>query len=153
MTLERLRVASPLLSELSAENLWFMETLATELGFAAGEVVFDMDEPADVFYLIAEGRVALEVDVTARGTSVVETLGPGELLGVSWIFPSARWNWRARAVEPTTAVGFDAAAVRSRCGEDRDLAVHVYGTVAAEAVRRLHATRVRLLDPYVEGSA
>lgn len=148
MTFEALRHVSPLLTGLSPESLRFLESIAIENRFETGDVVFEEDDPAETFYLVEEGRVALEVELPTRGLSVIETLGGGELLGVSWLFPPAHWNWRARALEPTRAIGFDAAAVRDRCGEDLHLALHVYQTVAAAAVRRLHATRLRLLDLY-----
>lgn len=148
MTFATLRDVSPLLTGLSPDTLRFLETNAIEAEFAANEVVFEEDDPADTFYVVEEGRIALEVELPSRGLVVIETLGGGELLGVSWLFPPAHWNWRARALVPTRAVGFDAAAVRGRCDEDIHLALHVYETVAAAAVRRLHATRLRLLDIY-----
>ena len=48
----------------------------------------------------------------------------------------------------TTLVEFDAAQIRGRCAENRDLALEVLGVVAGEAVARLHRTRVQLLDLY-----
>lgn len=146
MTIEIVR-DSHLLSSLSSEHIEFLESVATEFEFDPGSVIFADDDPAETFYVIASGKVALEVE-HATGSSVIETLGPRDLLGVSWLFPPARWNWTARAVGATRAVGFVAQRVRTRCEEDRVFALHIYQTVAGEAVRRLHATRIRLLDIY-----
>ena len=151
MSLASLKDLTPLLQDLSDDGLEFLESVATEVEFASGALIFDEDDPADSFYLIATGRAGLEVSLPAREPVLIETLGPGELLGVSWLFPPYRWSWRARALAPTAVVAFDAAAVRRQCAVDTDLALHVYQTVAAEAVRRLHATRVRLLDLYPGG--
>lgn len=151
MSLASLKDLTPLLLELSDDGLEFLESVATEIEFPSGALIFDEDDEADTFYLVATGRAGLEVTLPAREPMLIETLGPGELLGVSWLFEPYRWSWRARALAPTTTVAFDAGAVRDRCKSDADLALHVYKTVAGEAVRRLHATRVRLLDLYPGG--
>jgi CRP/FNR family cyclic AMP-dependent transcriptional regulator len=151
MSLSSLRDLTPLLGDLSQDGLEFLESVATEIEFPSGALIFDEDDTADAFYLIATGRVGLEVTIPAREPILIETLGPGDLLGVSWLFPPHRWSWRARSLATTTTVAFDSAAVREQCEADTDLALHIYKTVAAEAVRRLHATRVRLLDLYPGG--
>lgn len=148
MSIASLTDISGMLRDLTADGLEFMESVATEVEFNTGSLIFDEDERADSFYIVATGRAGLEVAMPAREPVLVETLGPGELLGVSWLFPPHRWAWAARALERTTVVAFEAGAVVDRCEEDLDLALHVYRTVAEEAVRRLHATRIRLLDPY-----
>jgi CRP/FNR family cyclic AMP-dependent transcriptional regulator len=148
MSLESLRRLSPLLEDLSEESLTFLESVSSQLEFAARAIIFEEDDPAGNFYVIETGRVGLEVAFPAKESIIVETLGQGDLLGISSMFPPARWNWTARALESTEMLAFDSEAVRARCQEDTELAVHVYATVAAAAARRLNAARVRLLDLY-----
>lgn len=148
MSLESLRDSATLLDGMSADGIEFLESVAREMLFPKGAVIFDEDERANSFYLIATGKVGLEVAMPARDSVLLETLGPGELLGVSWLFPPYRWNWKARALAATDILAFDAESVRLQCEKDLDLALHVYKTVAEESIRRLHATRVRLLDLY-----
>ncbi|MGD2102100.1 MAG: cyclic nucleotide-binding domain-containing protein [Acidimicrobiia bacterium] len=149
MSLESLaKLSPPLLEGLSTEHLSFLESVSSELEFETGEIIFEEDDPAPTFYVLESGRVGLEVDFPAGESMIVATLGPGDLLGISWLFPPARWNWTARVLGRTRVVAFDADAVRDRCTVDTDLALHVYATIAAAAIRRLNATRVRLLDLY-----
>jgi CRP-like cAMP-binding protein len=148
MSLETLRKLSPLLEDLSGEPLRFLESVSSESEFEPREIIFEEDDPARSFYVIEAGRVGLEVAFPAKESIIIETLGRGDLLGISSMFPPARWNWTARALERTELVAFDAEAVRARCAEDTELALHVYATVAAAAARRLNAARVRLLDLY-----
>ena len=148
MSLDSLRESAPLLDGMSADGIEFLESLARETDFPKGARIFNEDEKAKSFYLIARGKIGLEVSPPAMDSVLLETLGPGELLGVSWLFPPYRWSWRAMALTATDMIAFDAQAVRAECRRDPDLALHVYKTVAVEAVRRLHATRVRLLDLY-----
>lgn len=148
MSLHSLRDVAPLLIGLQPDGLEFLESVAVDVEFENGSVIFDEDERADSFYLIATGKAGLEVAFPAREPALIETIGPGEILGVSWLFPPHRWSWTARSLAHTKAVAFNAESVRDQCEQDTDLAIHVYRTVAEEAVKRLHATRIRLLDLY-----
>lgn len=148
MSLKSLAEGSLLLQGLSEEGMEFLESVATEMEFPVGAVIFNEDDPADTFYLVADGKVGLEVSLHSQPPMLIQTIGPGELLGMSWLFPPYRWNWRARSHAMTRVIAFKSAAVRQQCEKDQDLAVHVYKAVAKETVRRLHSTRIRLLDLY-----
>jgi CRP-like cAMP-binding protein len=148
MSLEALRSTSQLLIDLDEDELEFLESVATEVTYPTGAVIFEEDQYADTFYLVADGKAGLEVVLASRPPFLIETVGPGEMLGVSWLTHPFRWNWTARALSPTTLVAFDADAVRRQCRDDCKLATRVYLTVVDESQRRLHATRVRLIDPY-----
>ena len=151
MSLESLKSSSPLLVDLDVDELEFLESVATEVAYPAGSIIFEEDQYADTFYLVAEGKTGLEVVFPAKPPVLLETVGAGGLLGVSWLTYPYRWNWRARALDRSVLVAFDADKVRARCREDHKLASNVYLTVADEAQRRLHAARVRLLDLYPGG--
>ncbi|MEA1903624.1 MAG: cyclic nucleotide-binding domain-containing protein [Actinomycetota bacterium] len=151
MSLESLKSSAQLLMDLDEDGLEFLESVATEVVFPAGAIIFEEDQYADTFYLVADGKAGLEVVLATRPPVLLETVGPGEMLGVSWLTYPYRWAWRARAVNRSTLVAFDADAVRARCREDHKLAASVYLTVADESGRRLHAARVRLLDLYPGG--
>ena len=45
------------------------------------------------------GKVALSAHAPGKGHLLVQTLGPGETLGLSWLFPPYRWQFDARPVE------------------------------------------------------
>lgn len=153
MSLASLRDTAPLLMGLSESGTEFLESIATEMTFSSGAIVFEEEESADTAYLVATGKIGLEVLIHTRPPVLVETLNVGDLLGVSWLFPPYRWSWRAKALAQTTCIAFDAKALRRRCEEDTDLALHVYKAVAGEAVKRLHAARIRLLDLYPGATA
>ena len=148
MSLQSLADSALLLQGLSPEGMEFLESVATEMEFPVGAVIFNEDDPADTFYLVADGKVGLEVSLHSQPPMLIQTLGPGELLGMSWLFPPHRWTWRARSHAFTRVIAFKSAPVRQQLERDPDLAVHVYRAVAMETVRRLHSTRIRLLDLY-----
>ena len=137
-----------LLSHLTEEEIAFLESVATECEYGESEILFEEDTEADRFHIIVSGKVGLELVSPRRRPISIQTLGPGDLVGLSWFFPPHTWSWRARALEATTTVGLDAAAVRARCEEDRNLSEQILKMVAGEAVNRLHAARTQLLDLY-----
>jgi len=115
---------------------------------AEGDYAFREGDVADTFYVVRSGRVALEVDAPARRPLIIETLGPGELLGWSWLFEPNRVRFDARAVETVHAIAFDGACLRGKCEADHELGYELVRRFAAVITERLQATRVRLLDVY-----
>jgi CRP/FNR family transcriptional regulator, cyclic AMP receptor protein len=116
--------------------------------FAPGSRLFDEGDEADRFWLIQTGKVALDLHVPGREGVVIETLGDGEVLGWSWLFPPYRWHFGARAVATTHAVEFDGRAVRAVCDADPLLGYALTRRFLGVMLDRLQSTRVRLLDLY-----
>lgn len=152
MNLDELRERSSLLQALTNTEVTLFESAATELRLSAGETLFDEEGPADLFYIVVDGRIGLELTSPGKEPIVIQTLGTGDLVGVSWLFPPHRWNWRARAILDSELAAFDATIIRAELERDRDLALEVLTVVAGEVVHRLQRTRVQLLDLYRRGS-
>lgn len=152
MNLAELRERSALLQALSNTEVGLFESAATEVRVPAGDVLFEEDGAADVFYIVVEGKIGLELTSPGKEPIVIQTLGPGDLVGVSWLFPPHRWNWRALAIVDSELAAFDATTIRSEMEQNRDLAWEVLRVVSGEVVDRLHRTRVQLLDLYRGGS-
>ena len=138
------------LNGLSDTATAFLESVAVDVEFGPGEMLFDENAVADKFYIIRHGLVGLELTSPGGPPLVIQTLRDNELVGVSWLIPPFRWEWRARAVKPTTAVEFDAAAVRERCEGDCELDRQILRGIVTAASTRLHSTRTQLLDLYGE---
>jgi CRP-like cAMP-binding protein len=97
------------------------------------------------FWLIRAGQVALDIDAGQRRI-IVETLGRGEVVGLSWFLPPFEWQFGAVAVQPTEAFEFDAAAVRRSCDEDPAFGYELTRRLLAAVTGRLQATRAKLID-------
>jgi CRP-like cAMP-binding protein len=104
--------------------------------------------PADTFFLIRRGAVALEVHGPGRGALLIETLAPGDAVGWSWLFAPYSWQLDARTLEPCSLVAIDGACLRGKCEADHELGYELMRRFAAELVDRLQATRMQLLDVY-----
>jgi CRP-like cAMP-binding protein len=121
---------------------------ARNVRFEAGQFLFREGAAADEFYLIRAGHVALQVVAPGRPALMLQTIGVGEVVGVSWLIPPYRWQNDARALELTRAIAIDGACLRAKCESDHDLGYEMLKRVVALVIERLHATRLQLLDVY-----
>ena len=121
---------------------------AKNVRFEPGEFLFHEGEAADQFYLLREGRVALEVAAPGRGAITFHTLNEGEIVGVSWLIPPYRWTYDAVAVDRVRAISIDATCLRDKCDADHDLGYEMMQRFVPVLVQRLHETRLQILDVY-----
>jgi CRP-like cAMP-binding protein len=104
--------------------------------------------PADSFYLIEAGRIAIELPLPGRAPNRLQVVGPNESVGWSWLIPPYQWEFDARVIDPTSGVRFDAAWLRGQCDSDPALGVAVLKKVLRMVAFRLTATRLQLVDLY-----
>ena len=121
---------------------------AKNVRFDAGQFLIHEGEAADQMYMIRQGRVALQTSAPGRGEITFQTLGEGEMVGVSWLIPPYRWNEDAKALELVRAISIDAACLRNKCEADHHLGYEMMKRFVPVLVERLHATSMQILDVY-----
>ena len=121
---------------------------ATNVHFRADQLIFQEGGPADAFYLVRKGRVAIQVHRTAGGPRILDTADEGDVFGWSWLVPPYRWVFDARATQETSAVSFDGTCLRAKCEADPVIGYALMTRVAHLMHERLVAARVQLLDLY-----
>ena len=147
-TLEPILAAHPFFRDLAPQYIALLVGCASNVRFRPGDYIFREGEPADEFYIVRHGKVAIEVATPDRGPIVVQTVNEGDVLGWSWLIPPHRWHFDGRAVELTRAIALDGACLRGKCEEDHDLGYELLRRFSTMIVRRLEATRLQLLDVY-----
>jgi CRP-like cAMP-binding protein len=98
--------------------------------------------------LIEMGKVVLESGGSVGEPLVIETIGAGDLLGWSWVFPPYVWQFTARAVEPTSAIFFYGATLRQCCEKDHSFGFELLKRISAVMVRRLQAAQKQMVSAY-----
>jgi CRP/FNR family cyclic AMP-dependent transcriptional regulator len=151
-TIEQLLDEAPALQKLAADHRATLVGCASNCVFAPGERIMREGDPADAFYVIREGTVALETEVPGRGAVVLQTLHDGELLGWSWLVPPYRTAFDARSLGTTHAIALDGACLRGKCEADPALGYALLKILSTVFVGRLQDTRLRLLDLYGKGA-
>jgi CRP/FNR family cyclic AMP-dependent transcriptional regulator len=136
----------PFSADLSPHQQRILSDCAVLDHFYTGEIILQQGDPANRFYLIQQGRVGVEVWRRERGATVLQTLGPGEVLGWSWLFPPYYWQFTARALENTEALLLMAAPLRAECETDSRFGYELMKRVARVMLNRLQGTRRMLAD-------
>jgi CRP-like cAMP-binding protein len=147
-TIETLLQDVPLFAGMTDEHLALVAGCASNVHFDGDETLFREGDQADTFYLVRQGSVALELFVPTRGGMTIDTLGAGEVIGWSWLFPPYQWHFDARAVQPVRATAFDGACLRGKLDADPALGYALMSRFGQVMVERLQSTRLRLLDVY-----
>ena len=136
----------PIFSQLTPPELVLVSRAAREVRYAKGQRLFSAGRDADACWIIHRGRIALDTFVPGRGPVVIQTVGPGELVGWSWLVPPYRWHFGATAVEATTAAKLDTLQLRALAEQDPAFGHRLTLTLFEALLQRLQATRARLLD-------
>jgi CRP/FNR family transcriptional regulator, cyclic AMP receptor protein len=121
---------------------------ARNLRIEAGELVIRSGEPADSFYLVRRGLVAIQFFISGRGEITIQTVNPGSVLGWAWIFPPYVSYFDAWTLERTHVISFDGACLRRKCEEDPSLGYDLMKRFAQLLRDRLRSTHLQLLDLY-----
>ena len=147
-SLEPILASHPFFKELERRYLELMTGCASNVQFEAGKFVFREGEKADKFYLLRQGKVAIEVFAPHRGHMTIQTLDAGNILGWSWLIPPYQWHFDARVVETVRAIALDGQCLRQKCEEDHDFGYELLKRFSTIMEERLRSTRLQLLDLY-----
>jgi CRP/FNR family transcriptional regulator, cyclic AMP receptor protein len=138
--------AQPFLRGMPPAQLPELARLCEHVTMPAGQRLFEEGSTAQRFWIIDAGQVTLDASVPGRGRVIIETIGRNDVIGLSWMQPPYHWRFGAVATQPTQAFAFDARAVRAACDADPALGYELSQRFSAVLVRRLQATRTRLLE-------
>jgi CRP/FNR family cyclic AMP-dependent transcriptional regulator len=143
--LEAQVAAHPFLIGMSEHHIRLLAECAMRSHFSAGQVIFREGEPANRFYLIEHGKIALESSTLGEPIRI-EEIGDGDLLRWSWLFPPYAWHFSARALKDTTAIFFYGTILRDYCEKDNPLGFELFKRMSVVMLRRLQAARQKLLN-------
>ena len=121
---------------------------ASPVSYPEGTRLFDEGQDAKGCWLIQTGQVALQSEIPGRGPVTVHTLGPGDMLGWSWLVPPHHWHFTATAHTPVSAIAVDTVALLALADGDPALGYPLLLGILEAALSRLQSTRWRLLDLY-----
>ncbi len=82
----------PFLAGMSHTHLALLTDRAIPGHFKQGQIILHEGDFANRFYLIESGKVILESGEGFDDPVVIEEIGPGSLLGWSWMFPPYVWR-------------------------------------------------------------
>lgn len=145
--IEDILETAPFFEGLGKKPLRLIESCARPVSFKLRQFIFREGDPADSFYLITSGSVSIETHAPHQDL-LIQTLGKGEVLGWSWLFPPCRWRFSSRALFPSEAIEVNGKKLRAQCEKDHDLGYELIKRFTRIVTERLEATRLQLLDLY-----
>ncbi|MFH0990810.1 MAG: cyclic nucleotide-binding domain-containing protein [bacterium] len=147
-TLERILKEHAFFKGLDPAHIELITGCSSNVRFDAGHHIFHEGEEANQFYLIRQGRVALEIMMPQKGAITIETIGEGDILGWSWLLPPYQWHFDAKAQDVVRAIALDGKCLRGKCEQDTKLGYELMKRFAHIMEQRLESTRIQLLDLY-----
>lgn len=146
--LEPILAEHPFTKQLPQQYLQLITGCASNVRFEAGQQIYRSGDDSNTFYIIRSGKVAVELSVPGKGSVTIETLGAGDVLGWSWLFPPYRRHFDARAVELCRAIALDGKCLRTKCDADPAMGYELVKRAVKILISRLYATRLQILDVY-----
>jgi CRP/FNR family cyclic AMP-dependent transcriptional regulator len=138
-------ISHTFLEGLEPGHLDILSRMATRKQFAAGQTIFRQRDAANGFYLIEQGLVGLDCELPRERSIQIQQIGPGEVLGWSWLAEPYQWQFTATAIKDVTASFFSASELRAQCARDPKLGYALMERIARVLMERLQATRHKLL--------
>lgn len=132
--------------KIKSQFLKFGKTVALE----KGETVFHDGGKAERFFLILTGKVNLigvEQDIrfeTESEKRVFQTLGPGDVVGWSWVITPYRWRFDAVVAQNAEFFVVDGVRLRKAMAKDHDMGYEIYKRLVPIMNQRLIASRLKL---------
>jgi len=145
--LERVLKAHPFFAELEADHVQFLVGCAKNVRFRGGDYLVREGDREDTLYLIRQGSVAIEIHRPGSEPTCVETVGPGDVLGVS-LLATAAAHLDCRARETVVALALDSACLRHKMAEDPRLGLAIAMRLLERTYERLARARLQHLDVY-----
>ena len=133
---------------MNPEYLRFLTECGKQISVATNTILFRYGEPAERFYLIRQGHIKVEVPAIAGPTLELQNLGPGSILGWSWLISPYRWSFQARVTEAAQLIEFDGMRVRSKCEADPRFGYELLKRFATLMSERLRFARERMIEEW-----
>jgi CRP-like cAMP-binding protein len=146
--LQKTLAALPFFRGLAPEHVDLLAGCAKNVVFNAGDYLGHEGTAADHFFVLRQGRVAIEIYPPAGGAITIETVEQDEVLGWSWLIPPYKTHFSERALTLVRALELDGTCLRAKCEADPALGYALLQRFAGIVVQRLEAISLQLMDLY-----
>jgi CRP-like cAMP-binding protein len=132
---------------LTPEHCATLAALARHVSYPKDAIIFAEGDEKHEFFLLLQGRVALELMVQDKVLRV-HTLEGGDELGWSAVIMGRGKHFQARTLEPVEALSFDGYTLLERCRSDTGFGYKIMHRLLGVVAERLQAARMQVLDMY-----
>jgi CRP/FNR family cyclic AMP-dependent transcriptional regulator len=145
--LENVIRSHPFCAGLNDEQIGLLVGCTRNLHFRGGEFLMREGQSEDRLYLIRRGHVALEVQRPGGEPICLETVGAGDVLGISCVTPQPA-HLDCRAQDSVVALAIDNTCLTRKMAEDPRLGYAMAMRLLERTYQRLSRHRLQALDVY-----
>lgn len=145
---EEILSGMPFFDGLDPDFVKFLADCARSRQVEGNQALFRQGDPASQFFLLRTGSVSIEIPAIAGPTLQVQRLGPGKILGWSWLLPPYKWSFQARAEQDSEVLEFDGRAILERCEEDPRFGYELIKRFSGLMAERLDAAHRKMMDQW-----
>ena len=128
-------------------HLQKLASIASEIEFAEGDIIYREGDLDKVMYLVQEGEVVIEMRAANGTYATVLSVAPRQLFGGSSLFPGQRKRARARAIKATRALIMDSERLNHLFQSDHKLENVIMRRIIRLVAERVYVTRQQLVEP------
>jgi CRP-like cAMP-binding protein len=147
-THESVLAALPLFKGLNPEHVRQIASCAELVPYEAGEFLGRAGEPAEWFWVVRQGRIALETHAPGRGPLTLQTVSTDDVIGWSWLIPPHVLRFDIHALTAARTLRIDGRKLREMCLRDHEMGHVLIERVSQVLVRRMEAMSLQLMDLY-----
>ena len=147
-SLEPIIAKVELFKDLRPEHLRLIAGCASNVRYEPDTFAGRAGDDADRFWVIRQGRMALELFTPGRGAITVATIGEGDVVGFSWLLPPYQLHFDIHVLTATGALLFDGRCLRGKFGSDAVLGYEMLNRFSRIIVSRIEAMSLQLMDIY-----
>ncbi len=138
----------PLFQSFDAATIALFAGCAKHEHFRKGERIYSEGTPADRFYIVTHGDVALQLATPEREPLITETVHAGEMFGWSWMIAPFRHSNDAVALNEVRAISLDGKCLRGKCDASPALGYTMFQHWVPHLLTRMQSLRLQVLDLY-----
>ncbi len=127
-----------LFSDLSEKQLKTIQKLAESRKFSKGETIFKAGDPAKYLYIILEGKVRIQVQLSSPENLAILVLGQlGNLVGWSGLHSSQNYTAAAACLENCEMIALEGELLMHVLEKDKEMGFYVFRKISAVISSRL----------------
>ena len=140
----------PFFGFMSHTQLRAVAQITEEVTAKEGDLLFEMERPAEALFFLIEGEIELhyivldEHEPQLRKDFLVGTINPGEIAGISALIPPYKLTANGYVSAPSRLLKIEGRDLRQLCEADPELAGGFERALLMATMERLQAARVQL---------
>ena len=101
-----------------------------------------------IVWLEVVPSVSVEVVAIEGPALELQSLGPGTVVGWSWLIPPYKWSFQARVTAPGEVIEFDGAAVLDHCEDNPRFGYELLKRFSGLMSERLQFARQKMMQEW-----